>query len=36
VESRKYRIMKQLNIHDRVQLTLHAIREGLVSLDDLV
>jgi DNA-binding NarL/FixJ family response regulator len=36
VESRKYRIMKQLNIHDRVQLALHAIREGLVSLDDLV
>jgi DNA-binding NarL/FixJ family response regulator len=36
IESRKYRIMKQLNIHDRVQLALHAIREGLVSLDDLV
>jgi DNA-binding NarL/FixJ family response regulator len=36
VESRKYRIMKQLDIHDRVQLALHAIREGLVSLDDLV
>lgn len=36
VESRKYRIMKHLDIHDRVQLALHAIREGLVSLDDLV
>jgi DNA-binding NarL/FixJ family response regulator len=32
VESHKYRIMNQLNIHDRVELCLYAIREGLISL----
>lgn len=31
VESHKYRIMNQLNIHDRVELCLYAIREGLIS-----
>ena len=31
VESHKYRIMNQLNIHDRVELSLYAIREGLIS-----
>lgn len=29
VESQKYRIMQQLGIHDRVELTRFAIREGL-------
>ena len=31
VESHKYRIMQKLGIHDRVELTRFAIREGLVS-----
>jgi DNA-binding NarL/FixJ family response regulator len=31
VESHKYRIMNQLNIHDRVELCRFAIREGLIS-----
>lgn len=31
VESHKYRMMKQLNIHDRVELARLAIREGLVQ-----
>ena len=30
VDSHKYRIMRQLNIHDRVALARYAIREGLV------
>lgn len=30
VESHKYRIMRKLHIHDRVALTMFAIREGLV------
>ena len=32
VESHKYRIMKCLGIHDRVELALFAIREGIASL----
>lgn len=32
VESHKYRIMNQLNIHDRVELCLYAIREGLITV----
>jgi DNA-binding NarL/FixJ family response regulator len=31
VDSHKYRIMRRLDIHDRVKLTLFAIREGLIS-----
>jgi DNA-binding NarL/FixJ family response regulator len=31
VESHKYRIMNQLNIHDRVELSLYAVREGLIT-----
>ncbi len=31
VDSLKYRLMKQLNFHDRVQLTRFAIREGLID-----
>ena len=31
VDSHKYRLMKKLNIHDRVGLARFAIREGLVS-----
>lgn len=31
VESHKYRIMKKLDIHDRVELALFAVREGLIS-----
>ncbi len=31
ISSHAYRIMKQLNIHDRVELTRFAIREGLVA-----
>lgn len=31
VESQKYRIMNQLGIHDRVELCLWAIREGLID-----
>jgi DNA-binding NarL/FixJ family response regulator len=30
VESHKYRIMHRLGIHDRVQLALYAVREGLI------
>ena len=30
IDSHKYRIMRQLNIHDRVALARYAIREGLV------
>jgi DNA-binding NarL/FixJ family response regulator len=30
IESHKYRIMEKLEIHDRVELALYAIREGLV------
>lgn len=32
VDSHKYRIMHRLNIHDRVELALFALREGLVDL----
>ena len=31
VDSQKYRIMKRLNVHDRVELSRLAIREGLVE-----
>ncbi|SFI24232.1 response regulator [Planctomicrobium piriforme] len=31
VDSHKYRIMKQLDVHDRVELALLAVREGLVQ-----
>lgn len=31
VESHKYRIMSQLGIHDRVELCLYAVREGLIT-----
>lgn len=31
VDSLKYRMMKQLGFHDRVQLTRYAIREGLIE-----
>jgi DNA-binding NarL/FixJ family response regulator len=32
VDSHKYRIMHRLGIHDRVELALYALREGLISL----
>lgn len=32
VESHKYRIMNRLNIHDRVELALYAVREGLIRV----
>lgn len=32
VDSHKYRIMNKLGIHDRVELALFAVREGLVTL----
>lgn len=31
VDSHKYRIMHKLNIHDRVELALYAVREGLTT-----
>lgn len=32
IESHKYRIMQKLGIHDRVELTRFAIREGLMPV----
>ncbi len=31
IDSHKYRIMKKLNLHDRVHLARYAIREGLLE-----
>jgi len=32
VDSQKYRIMRKLDIHDRVHLALFAVREGLIEV----
>lgn len=34
IDSHKYRIMSRLGLHNRVELALYAIREGLISLDE--